>query len=159
MRAVVVASPSAGLRARRRGERPARLEAQLGYGFSVLDGRAVATPHLSWSRSGESGALTLGQRLKTGAWEWCLKSAVGDDERTYGVCYGYRVGDALSLTVDARRREPANMEGTLQHETTTQCFGIATTGPGTHFPDGPKAYHALTIKLYHSTGADHLITA
>ena len=47
------------------------------------------------------------------------------------------------------------MEETLQHETTTQRFGLPTTGPGNHRPDGPKACHALTIKLDHSSGAGH----
>jgi transposase InsO family protein len=47
------------------------------------------------------------------------------------------------------------MEETLQHQTTTQCSGLPPAGPGNHRPDGPKADHALTIKLDHSGGADH----
>ena len=47
------------------------------------------------------------------------------------------------------------MEETLQHETTTQRIGLPPSGPPNHRPDGPKAGHALTIKLDHSRGADH----
>ena len=47
------------------------------------------------------------------------------------------------------------MEETLQHETTPQCPRLPPTGTGNHRPDGPKAGHALTIKLDHSGGADH----
>ena len=46
------------------------------------------------------------------------------------------------------------MEETRQHETTTQCFRLPPTGPRNHRPDGPKANHALTIKLDHQSGAD-----
>ena len=35
-----------------------------------------------------------------------------------------------------------------------QRFGIQTARPGNHRPDGPNAYHALTIGLDYSTGAD-----
>ena len=47
------------------------------------------------------------------------------------------------------------MEKTLQHEETTQCFGLPPTGSGNHRPDGPGTDHALTFKVDHSTGADH----
>ena len=47
------------------------------------------------------------------------------------------------------------MEETLQHETTTQCFGLPPASARSHRSDGPKADHALTIKLDHSCGADH----
>ncbi|MEP3636594.1 MAG: hypothetical protein ABJN14_04955, partial [Paracoccaceae bacterium] len=46
------------------------------------------------------------------------------------------------------------MEETLQHQTTTQRSGLPPTGTGNHRPDGPKADHALTIKLDQSGGAD-----
>ena len=47
------------------------------------------------------------------------------------------------------------MEKTLQQQTTAQCSGLPPTGPRDHRPDGPEACHALTIKLDHSSGADH----
>jgi hypothetical protein len=47
------------------------------------------------------------------------------------------------------------MEETLQHEETTQCIGISTTGLGDHRSHGPIADHALTFKLDHSSGAGH----
>lgn len=47
------------------------------------------------------------------------------------------------------------MEETLQHETTPQCIGLPPASPRNHRHDGPKAGHALTIKLDHSGGADH----
>jgi transposase InsO family protein len=47
------------------------------------------------------------------------------------------------------------LEETLQHQTTPQCSGLSPTGPGSHRPHGPKANHALTVKLGHSSGAAH----
>jgi hypothetical protein len=46
------------------------------------------------------------------------------------------------------------MEEALQHKTTPQCSGLPPAGPGNHRSDGPKADHALTIKLDHLGGAD-----
>ena len=48
------------------------------------------------------------------------------------------------------------MEKTLQHEETTQCFGLAPTGSGNHHPDGPGTGHALTFKVDYSNGADQI---
>lgn len=47
------------------------------------------------------------------------------------------------------------MEEALQHQAIPQCPGLPPAGPGNHRPDGPKASHALTLKLDHSGGADH----
>ena len=85
-----------------------RLDAELGYGFSVLDDRAVATPYAGMSRSETSETLRLGQRLKMGPSEWSLESAFGDEGRILSAGYGYRFGDALDLTLEASRRAPAN---------------------------------------------------
>ena len=85
-----------------------RLDAEAGYGFSVLDGRAVATPYAGVTRAETSAAYRLGQRLKVGASEWSVESAFADEGRTWSAGYGYRVGDALDLTLEAHRREPAN---------------------------------------------------
>ena len=48
------------------------------------------------------------------------------------------------------------MEKKLQHGETTQCIGLPPAGPGNHGPNGSKAGHALTFKLYHLMGANHL---
>ena len=85
-----------------------RLEAELGYGFPVLDRRGVATPHVGWSRAGESDALRLRQRLKLGASQWRLESEFAEENRTFRAGYGYRAGDFLDLGVEASRREAAN---------------------------------------------------
>ena len=85
-----------------------RLEAELGYGFTVLDGLGVATPHAGWSRSGESEALRLGQRLNLGASEWRLESEFGEANRAFRLGYGYRLRDFLDLNVEASRYEAAN---------------------------------------------------
>ena len=104
-----------GLAANDDVEPGSRLDAEIGYGFSVLGGRAVATPHAGWSRAGENETLRLGQSLRMGASEWKVESAFGEAERSYGAGYGYRVGDALSLSLDLRRREPAN-DDAAEHE-------------------------------------------
>ena len=82
-----------------------RLEAELGYGFAVLDGRGVATPFAGLSRSETGETLRLGQSLRMGASEWRFESAFGEAERAWGVGYGYRLGQALDLSVEATRRE------------------------------------------------------
>ena len=96
-------------------EAESRLEAQVGYGFSVLDGRGVATPHVGWSRTGESETVRLGQRLKLGASQWSLESELGQDTRSFRAGYGYRLGSALDLNLEAARHEPAGDE-TPGHE-------------------------------------------
>jgi len=45
------------------------------------------------------------------------------------------------------------MEEPLQHQTTTQCIGLPPTFAKGHRVNGPKAHHALTFKLDHSSGA------
>ena len=50
------------------------------------------------------------------------------------------------------------MEETLQHEETTQCIGISTTGLGNHRSHGPIAGHALTFKMDHSSRAGHEVS-
>ena len=85
-----------------------RLEAELGYGFAVFGDRGVATPYAGLSRSETGETLRLGQSLRMGASQWKVESGFGEAERTWGVGYGYRVGNALDLSVEATRREAAN---------------------------------------------------
>ena len=85
-----------------------RLQAELGYGFEVFDRRGVATPYAGLSRSQTGETLRLGQSLRMGASEWKVESAFGEAERAWGVGYGYRLGQALDLSVEATRREAAN---------------------------------------------------
>ena len=91
-----------------------RLDAEVGYGFAVLGGRGVATPHAGLRRSGESEALRLGQRLKLDASLWSVESEFAEDHRTLRAGYGYRPGDALELSLEATRREPAD-DGAPEH--------------------------------------------
>ena len=93
-------------------EAESRLDAVVGYGFPVLGGRGVATPHAGWSRSGESETWQLGQRLRLGrASEWRVAAEFADESRTYRAGYGYRLTDALDLSVEASRREGASDDG------------------------------------------------
>ena len=86
-----------------------RLDAELGYGFSVLGGRAVGTPHAGLV-SGDSGETwRLGYRLGFGqSTELDLGGELGPEGRTLRAGYGYRIGDALDLGLEASRREAAN---------------------------------------------------
>ena len=92
-----------------------RLEAELGYGFAVLGGRAVATPWAGMTRSEADETLRLGQRLTMGASQWSLESAFGAAGRSYSAGYGYRVRPSLDLTLEASRREAAN-DNAPEHE-------------------------------------------
>ena len=86
-----------------------RLDAKVGYGFAVLDGRGVATPYAGWSRSSERETLRLGQRLRLGqGTEWRLEGELGEAERSFRAGYGYRLGSGLTFTIEASRSEPAN---------------------------------------------------
>ena len=84
-----------------------RLEAELGYGFAVFGDRGVATPYAGLSRSETGETLRLGQSLRMGASQWKVESVFGDAERAWGVGYGYRLGQALDLSVETTRREAA----------------------------------------------------
>ena len=90
-----------------------RLDAEVGYGFTVLGGRAVTTPHAAWSRSKGSETLRLGQRLKLGGSQWHLESEVAEDARTLRAGYGLRLGASGDLGLEASRRDAAdgNAEG------------------------------------------------
>ena len=68
----------------------------------------MATPHARWSHSGESGTLTLGQRLELGGSHWSLAGEFGQDSRNFVAGYGYRLGQSLDLTLEASRREAAD---------------------------------------------------
>ena len=100
------------------GELPGgAFEAELGYGFSVLGGRAVGTPHagLASRESGES--WRLGYRLGFGqSTELDLGGEFGQEARTLRLGYGYRIGDALDLGLEASRREAANDDAAPEHE-------------------------------------------
>ena len=85
-----------------------RLDAEVSYGFTVLGGRAVATPHAAWSRSKESETLRLGQRLKLGRSHWHLESEVAEDARTLRAGYGLRLGASGDLGLEASRRDAAD---------------------------------------------------
>ena len=106
--AAVVGARCAGARGQPGIEPGSRLDAEVGYGFSVLGGRAVATPNAGWSRSGESETVRLGQRMRFGASQWSLESAFAQDARELRAGYSYRLGNALDLSLEATRREPAN---------------------------------------------------
>ena len=85
-----------------------RFDAELGYGFSVLGDRGVATPHAGWSQSQDGGTLRLGQRLRLRSSEWSAEGEFGAEARTFRAGYGYRLGNALDLNLEATRREAAN---------------------------------------------------
>ena len=92
----------------------------MGYGFAVLGGRAVATPWAGMTRSETDETLRLGQRLKMGASQWRLAGEFADDRRGFVACYGFRLGDALDVSLDATRREAAN-DGEPEHGLTLRA--------------------------------------
>ena len=107
--AAVGASRRVGARGDEAFEPERRLDAEVGYGLSVLDGRGVATPYAGWSQAGERETLRLGQRLRLGqGTEWRVEGELGEDERIWRAGYGYRLGSGLTFTTEASRREAAN---------------------------------------------------
>ena len=100
---------ASGLGASEAFEPERRLDAELGYGLSVLGGRGVATPYAGWSQAGERETLRLGQRLRLGqGTEWRVEGELGEDVRIFRAGYGYRLGSGLTFTTEASRREAAN---------------------------------------------------
>ena len=75
----------------------------------------MATPWAGMTRFETDETLRLGQRLTMGASQWSLESAFGQEERSYGAGYGYRLGPSLDLSLDATRREAAN-DNEPEHE-------------------------------------------
>ena len=80
----------------------------MGYGFSALHGRGVATPFAGLTRSGERETLRLGQRLKLGLSEWKLQSEFGEERRSFSAGYVYRLDGAFDFDLELIRREAAN---------------------------------------------------
>ena len=85
------------------------LEAEVGYGFSVLDGRAVGTPRVGVSLSDIGESFRLGYGLGFGrSSELNVEGEFGEDARALRAGYSYRVGRSLELNIEAIRREAAN---------------------------------------------------
>ena len=65
-----------------------------------------------------------------------------------------RIAQRRNLLLVARStNHHRKLEETLQHQATTQCIGLPPTSAQSHHPDGPKADHALTFNMDHSSGA------
>ena len=85
------------------------LEAEFGYGFSVLDGRAVGTPHAGVLLSDRGEALRLGYGLGFGrSSKLNLEGEFREDGRELRLGYRYSLGRAFDLNLEGARRESAN---------------------------------------------------
>ena len=94
----------------------ARLDAELGYGLSVLDGRGVAIPHVGMSRGDDGRTLLLGQRLRLGSSsEWSLEGEFPENGRTVRLGYRYGFGRSFDLSVEAERRASGAGDGAPEH--------------------------------------------
>ena len=94
----------------------ARLDAELGYGLSVLDGRGVAIPHLGVSRGGDGRTLRLGNRLRFGnTSEVSVEGEFPDDGRTVRLGYRYGLGRSFDFSVEAERRASGAGDGAREH--------------------------------------------
>ena len=95
----------------------ARLDAELGYGLSVLDGRAVAIPHVGMSRGDDGRTLRLGNRLRLGrSSEWSLKGEFPESGSTLRLGYRYGFGRSFDLSVEAERRVSGAGDGAPEHD-------------------------------------------
>jgi len=88
------------------------------------------------------------------------KAVSGHGLRGWGQQSGrFTMGERLCGDLQCQAPRGTNpdrtMEEALQHQATPQCPGLPPAGPRNHRPDGPKASHALTLKLDNSCGADH----
>ena len=94
----------------------ARLDAELGYGLSVLDGRAVAIPHVGMSRGDDGRTLRLGNRLRFGSTsEVSVEGEFPDDGRTVRLGYRYGFGRSFDFSVEAERRASGAGDGAPEH--------------------------------------------
>ena len=94
----------------------AHLDAELGYGLSVLDGRAVAIPHVGMSRGNDERTLRLGNRLRLGSSsEWSLEGEFRENGPTVRLGYRYGLGRSFDLSVEAERRASGAGDGAPEH--------------------------------------------
>ena len=94
----------------------AHLDAELGYGLSVLDGRAVAIPHVGMSRGNDERTLRLGNRLRLGSSsQWSLEGEFPENGRTVRLGYRYGLGRSFELSVEAERRASGAGDGAPEH--------------------------------------------
>ena len=95
----------------------ARLDAELGYGLSVLNGRAIAIPHVGMSRGDDGRTLRLGNRLRLGrSSEWSLEGEFPESGRTLRLGYRYGFGRSFDLSVEAERRVSGTGDGAPEHD-------------------------------------------
>ena len=94
----------------------AHLDAELGYGLSVLDGRAVAIPHVGMSRGNDERTLRLGNRLRLGSSsQWSLEGEFPENGRTVRLGYRYGLGRSFDLSVEAERRASGAGDGAPEY--------------------------------------------
>lgn len=67
----------------------------------MLGGRATATPHIGWSRSGATENVLVGQRLALGRSERHAEHRAADTTREIAAGWTYRLDDALDVGVEA----------------------------------------------------------
>ena len=95
----------------------ARLDAELGYGLSVLDGPGVAIPHVGMSRGGDGRTLRLGNRLRFGSTsEVSVEGEFPENDRTIRLGYSYGFGRSFHLSAEAVRRESGPGDGAPEHD-------------------------------------------
>ena len=94
----------------------AHLDAEFGYGLSVLDGRGVAIPHVGMSRGDDGHTLRLGNRLRFGSTsEVSVEGEFPEDGRTVRLGYRYGFGRSFDLSVEAVRRASDAGDGAPEH--------------------------------------------
>ena len=95
----------------------ARLDAELGYGLSVLDGPGVAIPHVGMSQGGDGRTLRLGNRLRFGSTsEVSVEGEFPENGRTIRLGYSYGFGRSFHLSAEAVRRESGPGDGAPEHD-------------------------------------------
>ena len=94
----------------------ARLDAEIGYGFSVPGGRSVAIPHVGMSRAADGRTLRFGSRLRLhSASQWHLEGEIPHEGgSTWRLGYRYGIGRSTDLGVEGVRHEKAT-DDSIEH--------------------------------------------
>ena len=87
-------------------EAQSHLDAELGYGFPVLGGRGVVTPHAGWSRGEARETVRFGKRLKLGPSQWSLLLTEGAG-RTWQAGMKRELAPDATWSIEGTREEKA----------------------------------------------------
>ena len=146
---------------------PGEAAVELNRGYRRLDGLVHASRGVPGYIRSDNGPEFIAEAVRDWIKAVGAKTAYIEPgspwENGYCESFNGRMRDELlngrTLLLAARGpNHHRKLEKPLQHQTIPQCIGLSPARAKSHRPDGPKANHALTFKLDHSSGAAQLVS-